>query len=270
MNTSRRVEWFGRDPGGTTMYVAPASATDVPVPSRADVMAALDHENFCRWQDHRDCCGVTVEDCTCNVDLNIRALERLGWLPLPATRSLQGGRARMSDTTTSRAPWTDEEVAALERWQSGPFHPFTCPNRREGHRVTTDLGVLVPTGQGWTCPDCDYTQDWAHSFMISTTAAPKLPRLIVVCGSVSDEGRLSDAALAARTIDHDLVYIPRASDGLTRAEHDREHRAWIDRADEVIAVRKPDGSVGESTAAEVEYALSRGKPVRWWPPDVIE
>jgi nucleoside 2-deoxyribosyltransferase len=93
------------------------------------------------------------------------------------------------------------------------------------------------------------------------------PRLIVVCGSVSDEGRLADAALAARTIDHDLVYIPRAGDGLTRAEHDREHRAWIDRAGEVIAVRKADGSVGESTAAEVEYAVSRGKPVRWWPPE---
>jgi nucleoside 2-deoxyribosyltransferase len=96
------------------------------------------------------------------------------------------------------------------------------------------------------------------------------PRLIVVCGSVSDQGRLADAALAARTIDHDLVYIPRAGDGLTRAEHDREHRAWIDRADEVIAVRKPDGSVGESTTAEVEYALSRGKPVRWWPPETAE
>jgi hypothetical protein len=93
------------------------------------------------------------------------------------------------------------------------------------------------------------------------------PRLIVVCGSVSDQGRLADAALAARAIDHDLVYIPRAGDGLTRAEHDREHRAWIDRADEVIAVRKSDGSMGESTTAEVEYALSLGKPVRWWPPE---
>jgi hypothetical protein len=100
--------------------------------------------------------------------------------------------------------------------------------------------------------------------------ATSRPRLIVVCGSVSDQGRLADAALAARTIDHDLAYIPRARDGLTRAEHDREHRAWIDRADEVIAVRKPDGSVGESTASEVEYALSLGKPVRWWPPEATD
>jgi hypothetical protein len=55
-----------------------------PTPIRADVMAALEHENFCRWPDHRDCCGVTVEDCTCNVDLNIRALERLGWMTFEA------------------------------------------------------------------------------------------------------------------------------------------------------------------------------------------
>jgi hypothetical protein len=84
MSTVQRTEWFERDPGGTTMYVAPASSADVLVPSRADVMAALEHENFCRWPVHRDCCGVTVEDCTCNVDLNVRALERLGWLTFEA------------------------------------------------------------------------------------------------------------------------------------------------------------------------------------------
>jgi hypothetical protein len=48
--------------------------------TRADVLAALEHENFCRWPDHRDCCNVTVEDCTCNVTDNLRTLERLGWL----------------------------------------------------------------------------------------------------------------------------------------------------------------------------------------------
>lgn len=48
--------------------------------NRADVMAALEHESFCRWTDHRKCCGVTVEDCTCNVDSNLRTLDQLGWL----------------------------------------------------------------------------------------------------------------------------------------------------------------------------------------------
>jgi hypothetical protein len=55
---------------------------DKQAPARAEVMTALEHENFCRWPDHRDCCGATVEDCTCNVDLNVRTLERSGWLEL--------------------------------------------------------------------------------------------------------------------------------------------------------------------------------------------
>lgn len=71
----------------------------------------------------------------------------------------------MSASSMSRAPWTPEEVVALNRWQSGPFHPFTCPHRRDGHRTTTDIGVLVATERGWVCPDCGYTQDWAHDFM---------------------------------------------------------------------------------------------------------
>jgi hypothetical protein len=78
-------------------------------------------------------------------------------------------------TTTDnhiRAPWTDEQVAALNRWQtSGRVHPFTCRDRGEpGHveRPDADLGQLVATPEGWVCPDCDYTQGWAHRFMLET------------------------------------------------------------------------------------------------------
>lgn len=47
------------------------------------------------------------------------------------------------------------------------MHPFTCANRSEGHPFRDgDYGVLVATVDGWTCPDCDYTQDWAHTFML--------------------------------------------------------------------------------------------------------
>lgn len=58
-----------------------------------------------------------------------------------------------------RAPFTDDQVAALNAFQdSGVFHPFTCGNCR------TDL---IATKDGWKCPDhdCDYKQDWAHAFM---------------------------------------------------------------------------------------------------------
>jgi hypothetical protein len=55
-------------------------------------------------------------------------------------------------------PFTDEQVKALNDYQaSGQFHPYTCGNDSR-HRV------LVATTKGWHCPDCDYTQKWAHGF----------------------------------------------------------------------------------------------------------
>lgn len=60
----------------------------------------------------------------------------------------------------SHAPWTPREVAALNRYQfSGQFHPFTC-GKDSLH------GELIATPLGWTCPRCDYRQDWAHKFML--------------------------------------------------------------------------------------------------------
>lgn len=70
-------------------------------------------------------------------------------------------------------PWTAEQVEALNRFQqSGRFHPFTCGNRlSESHRQYArdhggDVGQLVATTDGWICPVCDYTQDWAHGAMM--------------------------------------------------------------------------------------------------------
>lgn len=68
------------------------------------------------------------------------------------------------------APWTDEEVAHLNEWQHSQLtHPFTCGNRkRETHPFEEeyyDFGVLRATRDGWVCPYCKYTQNWAHDFM---------------------------------------------------------------------------------------------------------
>lgn len=70
------------------------------------------------------------------------------------------------------APFTPVQVFRLRIWQETPWvHPFTCANRGDGkHR--TDTGVLVPTGDGWICPDCDYTQNWAHDFMADRPIPP--------------------------------------------------------------------------------------------------
>jgi len=65
----------------------------------------------------------------------------------------------MSDTI--RAPWTEEQVKELARYQAtGLVHPYTCGGDKCGD-------VLVPTKDGWTCPSCDYKQDWAHAMSAS-------------------------------------------------------------------------------------------------------
>lgn len=66
------------------------------------------------------------------------------------------------------APWTDEQVSALNNFQrAGKMHPFTCANRGDGsHREHNgDLGGLEATPEGWVCVSCDYTQTWAHDLM---------------------------------------------------------------------------------------------------------
>lgn len=74
-----------------------------------------------------------------------------------------------------KAPFTVEQVAALNRWQQrGDVHPFTCAsgNRMDAaHEIyqaghpDQDYGQLVASVNGWFCPVCSYRQDWAHAFM---------------------------------------------------------------------------------------------------------
>lgn len=60
------------------------------------------------------------------------------------------------------APWTEEQVEGLQRWQER-FHPYTCPRHSKDGHATEDL---VPSEAGWLCPSCDYTQDWAHAMSV--------------------------------------------------------------------------------------------------------
>lgn len=73
-------------------------------------------------------------------------------------------------STRIRAPWTVEQVAALNAFQSaGRMHPFTCGGRHERHVS------LLATEDGWVCPvGCGYTQTWAHAFMVDPTLAEPL------------------------------------------------------------------------------------------------
>lgn len=77
-----------------------------------------------------------------------------------------------------------DTVAKLWKYQFGPwekdqygfpkrFHPYTCGNRDPNTHTEFggDLGMLVPTINGWICPCCDYTQPFNgfESKMIKVT-----------------------------------------------------------------------------------------------------
>ena len=70
------------------------------------------------------------------------------------------------------APWTKEQVAELQRHQNlGIFHPYTCGTK--GCKTKDEYhgnSILIPTEYGWICPNCDYTQDWAHASMADKIA----------------------------------------------------------------------------------------------------
>lgn len=70
-----------------------------------------------------------------------------------------------ADQTTGRseAPWTDEQVAALNDWQRNRrFHPFTCPG---DHPECASRRELIATSDGWVCACGKYRQGWAHDVM---------------------------------------------------------------------------------------------------------
>lgn len=59
------------------------------------------------------------------------------------------------------APFSAEQVRLLNAYQSnGVFSPYCCVRPHSG------MGrLLVATTEGWSCPSCDFTQNWAHEFM---------------------------------------------------------------------------------------------------------
>jgi len=64
-------------------------------------------------------------------------------------------------TSVVFTPWSDEQVEILNAYQNNSrLHEHTCLNDHG------DLSrTLIATNNGWICPNCDYTQDWAHSFV---------------------------------------------------------------------------------------------------------
>lgn len=79
------------------------------------------------------------------------------------------------DRQLVKAPWTPAQVEALNKFQQERWmHPFTCGSgNRTDEKHTDGEGILVATENGWICPFCDYTQDWAHPFMFIPCPWPR-------------------------------------------------------------------------------------------------
>lgn len=62
-----------------------------------------------------------------------------------------------------RAPWTVEQVVALNALQDDPYaHGYTCPGN--GHRGCAAHGrMLTATPDRWVCNCGRYRQTWAHA-----------------------------------------------------------------------------------------------------------
>lgn len=73
-----------------------------------------------------------------------------------------------------KAPWTIEQVDALNKFQRrGDAHEFTCGHEHGGDKT------LFATSDGWRCPHCDYSQDWAHQMMFDANQLEK--RVVLPC-----------------------------------------------------------------------------------------
>lgn len=74
------------------------------------------------------------------------------------------------------APFTNEQVDALNKWQRlGYVHPFTCCSHETCKKHEYAVGTLTATTEGWVCPCGKYTQDWAHSYMADEAQHPADP-----------------------------------------------------------------------------------------------
>ncbi|CAM5232906.1 hypothetical protein GCM10010329_62770 [Streptomyces spiroverticillatus] len=104
-----------------------------------------------------------------------------------------------------------------------------------------------------------------------------LPRIVVICGSTRFMAEMAEADLRETTTGkivvkpgcdmkspHALWSDPAEADQL-KARLDDLHRAKIRLADEVLVV---GDYIGDSTRAEIAYARSLGRPVRFTHPEV--
>ncbi|MGW6016145.1 hypothetical protein [Streptomyces sp. NPDC055210] len=116
-----------------------------------------------------------------------------------------------------------------------------------------------------------------HQSVTTPATSASRPPIVVLCGSTRFWEQFTEASLyetaAGRIIlapgcnlkqPHPLWVDPVQADRLKRVLDDL-HLRKIDLADDVLVVN-PGGYIGSSTAREIEYARSLGKPIRYTHP----
>ena len=123
--------------------------------------------------------------------------------------------------------------------------------------------------EGWEAPYSASIIEEANQHGVPAPVYSAAPKIICLCGST----RFKEDYIHWNrefTLDGYVVlsvgFFGHADEedisATTKAELDQLHLHKIDLADEV-GIINPGGYVGESTEAEIDYALSRGKPVSY-------
>ena len=99
------------------------------------------------------------------------------------------------------------------------------------------------------------------------------PKIVVLCGSTRfmdefnranrDETLRGHIVLSVEPTDASHQHDSVEANGPLKAMLDELHLRKIDLADEVLVINV-GGYCGRSTAREVAYAITLGKPLRWW------
>lgn len=136
----------------------------------------------------------------------------------------------------------------------------------------------------WMSPESQFESDESMSCGVCAgnvgrveLQKTKLPTIVCLCGSTRFWRTFQQAGLQETMAGKIVLSIGAASGtddehfgNLPREEYDRVktmlddlHLRKIDLADEVL-ILNVDGYIGESTARELAYAQSLGKPIRYW------
>jgi ADP-ribose pyrophosphatase YjhB (NUDIX family) len=239
---------------------------------------------------------LTADAVVLTPDDHVLLIQR-GKPPHQGAWALPGGHVDAGETTRQACGRELEEETGI-RVAAGSIRQigiFDQPDRDPcGRYVTVAYAALVPDGTPATASDDASAACWwplsdlpalafDHADILAAAvnpasaeaeaSSPARPAIVTLCGSTRHWDALGEAN-ARETLDGNMVLAPGIDmktchqrpdpdeAAQVKQKLDALHRAKIRAADEVLIVNE-GGYIGESTRAEIAYALSLGKPVRY-------